>query len=100
MFISFHIYLESEAKEFKDIIQQNFVENYYNNTMKTMMAFEWATQHCRSAKYLGFVDDDYYINPYMLTDLLRGGNQTVVNDMILGFIYNKTGPRRDITHKW
>lgn len=46
--------VEEEHKTFGDIIQANFTDNYYNNTIKTMVAFKWIVRYCPTAKFYCF----------------------------------------------
>ncbi|XP_043273368.1 beta-1,3-galactosyltransferase brn [Venturia canescens] len=54
--------INEESEKFKDILQADFVDTYYNNTLKTMMGFKWAVEHCTNAKFYMFVDDDIYVS--------------------------------------
>lgn len=54
--------VDIEAANFEDIVQANFIDTYFNNTMKTMSGFRWAVENCHSAKYYMFVDDDYFVS--------------------------------------
>lgn len=51
-----------EATKHKDIIQANFIDAYYNNTIKTMTGLKWLVKHCLNAKFYMFVDDDMYVS--------------------------------------
>ncbi|XP_043591063.1 beta-1,3-galactosyltransferase brn [Bombus pyrosoma] len=51
-----------EAAKYKDIIQADFIDSYYNNTIKTMMAFKWLVKYCSNSKFYMFVDDDIYVS--------------------------------------
>lgn len=51
-----------EAAKYKDIIQADFIESYYNNTYKTMMSFKWLVKYCSNSKFYMFVDDDIYVS--------------------------------------
>ncbi|KAK2576786.1 hypothetical protein KPH14_005429 [Odynerus spinipes] len=51
-----------EATKYKDIIQVNFIDEYYNNTIKTMIGFKWAVEYCSNSKFYMFVDDDMYVS--------------------------------------
>lgn len=53
--------IRNEHEEFDDIVQADFMDTYYNNTIKTMMGFKWATLYCKAKFYL-FSDDDMYIS--------------------------------------
>jgi len=60
--------VERESREHGDIVQGDFVDNYYNNTVKTMMGLRWAAEMCPTSRFYFFVDDDYYVS---LRNLLR-----------------------------
>lgn len=60
-----------ESKQNGDILQVNFTDSYYNNTIKTMTAFKWAVSHCSNAKFYLFVDDDYYVSTRNVLQFLR-----------------------------
>lgn len=51
-----------EAVKYGDIVQINYIDSYYNNTIKTMMGFKWAASYCSNAKFYMFVDDDMYVS--------------------------------------
>lgn len=38
--------LKTENSTFGDLVQQNFYDDYYNNTLKTMMGIHWASKFC------------------------------------------------------
>ncbi|XP_075149993.1 beta-1,3-galactosyltransferase brn [Haematobia irritans] len=54
--------IDQEAREYGDIVQADFIDAYFNNTIKTMMGFKWVVEHCPRAHYYMFVDDDYYVS--------------------------------------
>lgn len=54
--------VNAEAEKYGDIVQADFVDSYYNNTIKTMLGFKWAVKHCANSKFYMFVDDDIYIS--------------------------------------
>lgn len=51
-----------EAVRYGDIIQSDFVDSYYNNTVKTMMGLRYAYKYCTLTDYFILVDDDYYVS--------------------------------------
>ncbi|TMW44107.1 hypothetical protein DOY81_010813 [Sarcophaga bullata] len=53
---------DSEARQYGDIVQSDFIDAYFNNTIKTMMGLKWIVEHCQRAQYYMFVDDDYYVS--------------------------------------
>ena len=56
---------------FKDIIQETFLDDYWNNTMKTIMGFNWVSTICPGAKYVLCVDDNYIVNITYIWDHLN-----------------------------
>nr|XP_026488130.1 beta-1,3-galactosyltransferase brn [Vanessa tameamea] len=54
--------IDEEVAIFKDIIQMDFHDSYYNNTIKTMMSFRWLFDHCSNAANYLFTDDDMYVS--------------------------------------
>ena len=54
--------VNAEAVKYKDIVQTEFFDSYYNNTIKTMMGFKWVIKYCLNSKFYMFVDDDIYVS--------------------------------------
>ncbi|XP_074103620.1 beta-1,3-galactosyltransferase brn [Cotesia typhae] len=77
--------LDEEIKKYKDIVQANYIDTYYNNTIKTMMGLKWAVNYCSNSKFYMFVDDDIYVsvknvlrfirNPTSYPDYLQDPNR-------------------------
>ncbi|XP_044266636.1 beta-1,3-galactosyltransferase brn [Tribolium madens] len=63
--------IQTESERFKDIVQANFTDSYYNNTFKTMMGFTWVVRFCPTARFYMFVDDDYYVSTKNLLRFIR-----------------------------
>jgi len=55
-------HLIKEAKENQDIIQENYVESYWNLTRKTVGQLKWTKEYCPGAKILAHLDDDVFID--------------------------------------
>ncbi|XP_073443650.1 beta-1,3-galactosyltransferase 2-like [Dendrobates tinctorius] len=63
--------LEEESWTFGDIVQQDFIDTYYNLTLKTLMGMEWVTTFCPSASYALKVDSDMFLNvDYLIHNVL------------------------------
>ncbi|XP_021341489.1 beta-1,3-galactosyltransferase brn-like [Mizuhopecten yessoensis] len=54
--------IDLEAAKYNDIVQQDFIDADFNNTLKTILSFKWATQYCENAQFVLFVDDDFVID--------------------------------------
>lgn len=63
--------VDLESKTFGDIIQANFTDAYFNNTIKTMISFKWAVNYCKNSKFYLFVDDDFYVSTRNVLQFLR-----------------------------
>lgn len=106
--------VEKEMEEHKDIIQADFVDSYFNNTLKTMMGLHWTYHFCHNVKYFLFVDDDYYVSTRNMLRFLRNpGNYpqylekyivTAMNeyqeDLYAGYVFDNSAPIRWVFSKW
>lgn len=109
--------LDEEQKKFGDLLQANFTDSYFNNTIKTMIGLKWAYNNCKKAKYFMLTDDDYYVstknvlrylrNPanypaYLeLNKVKRQIDMELPDDVKLytGFVFNSK-PHRHVFSKW
>ena len=81
--------LVEENGFFHDILQADFLDSYYNCTVKLMMALQWVVKFCPSGSFYVFVDDDYYVSMHNLVRFLRNpfsypDENAVVNQKIIG----------------
>lgn len=63
--------VDLEAERYQDIIQFNFVDEYFNNTLKTVNGMRWCKENCIRSKFFLFVDDDYYVSIKNILAFLR-----------------------------
>lgn len=63
--------VEEEDRKYNDLVQGDFLDTYYNNSIKTMMGLRWGVEHCPEARFYMFVDDDYYVSTRNLLRFLR-----------------------------
>ncbi|XP_012533399.2 beta-1,3-galactosyltransferase brn [Monomorium pharaonis] len=63
--------LKLEAGIYKDIVQADFIDSYYNNTIKTIMSFKWLIKYCPNSKFYMFVDDDMYVSVKNVMTFIR-----------------------------
>ncbi|KAM6965148.1 beta-1,3-galactosyltransferase 2 [Aplochiton taeniatus] len=89
--------LKRESLEHGDIIQMDFLDNYYNLTIKTIMIMNWLAKHCQSASYAMKVDADIFVNVFYLVKLLGDSPR---HDYITGSVIGDGKPRRDMNSKW
>ncbi|XP_076110232.1 beta-1,3-galactosyltransferase 1-like [Mytilus galloprovincialis] len=93
-------FIQMESDTYKDIIQQNFLDDYHNNTLKTIMGFTWVATHCSGAKYIFFVDDDYIVNTKYIWNHLHTLSIAGKRGVFLGYVWKNAKPHRNANSKW
>ncbi|XP_071494306.1 beta-1,3-galactosyltransferase 1-like [Diadema antillarum] len=63
--------INDESTLFGDIVQEDFIDDYLNMTLKTVMGLKWATNFCSRAAYVMKIDDDVLINAPKISQVLR-----------------------------
>ncbi|KAM6224569.1 beta-1,3-galactosyltransferase 5 [Rhynchocyon petersi] len=87
-----------EGQEYQDIIQKDFVDVYFNLTLKTMMGMEWVHHFCPQATFVMKTDSDMFVNVYYLIELLLKKNRTT--RFFTGFLKMNDFPIRNRFNKW
>jgi hypothetical protein len=94
-----NVFVKYENEMYNDIIQQNFQESYYNNTLKIKMAFHWIRHFCQSAQYVLIVDDDMYVNIRNTIYYISGLNKRKNTHLYSGYFIQEPFPDRKIDSK-
>ncbi|XP_047000669.1 beta-1,3-galactosyltransferase 1-like [Schistocerca americana] len=78
--------VEKESVLHKDIIQEDFLDTYYNLTLKTVMLLKWTVKNCPFVHYIMKADDNTFINIESLVHLLhsKGTTGLLMGDLICG----------------
>lgn len=92
--------VEYENRVHGDIVQQDFHENYYNNTVKVTSALNWVTTFCKHAKFIQIVDDDMYINFQNVLGFLEDKKQSDRFNLYAGYLIREPIPDRVLESKW
>ncbi|XP_073507044.1 beta-1,3-galactosyltransferase 1-like [Phyllobates terribilis] len=92
--------LEEESATFGDIIQQDFMDTYYNLTLKTLMALEWVTKFCTSASYVMKIDNDMFLNVDYLIHNVLYPHVPVRTNYFTGALVLNARPFRNKASKW
>ena len=58
--------IQSEAAQFKDILQGDFTDTYRNLTIKGVMGLRWLAEFCPGMGVVIKLDDDVFVNMYQL----------------------------------
>ncbi|XP_022121557.2 beta-1,3-galactosyltransferase brn-like [Pieris rapae] len=90
--------IDEEMAKYKDIIQIDFLDTYFNNTIKTMMSFRWLYEHCSTSDYYLFTDDDMYISVKNLLDYVHSESEGD-RQLFAGYVF-KSVPQRYHSSKW
>ncbi|KAM5180910.1 beta-1,3-galactosyltransferase 5-like [Mantella aurantiaca] len=90
--------LSEEVNTYKDIIQKDFVDAYYNLTIKTLTGLDWIVHHCPQTRYVMKTDTDMFVNTIFLVELLMRKNQT--SNLFTGILKPDDAPIRNVFSKW
>lgn len=83
-----------------DIVQGDFVDSYFNNTLKTVMGLRWVTEHCSHARFIMFSDDDMFVSPTNVLKLLKSlSKRQLENGVYIGYRFF-SAPLRHRNSKW
>ncbi|XP_075061161.1 beta-1,3-galactosyltransferase 2-like [Mixophyes fleayi] len=92
--------LEEESEAFGDIVQQDFLDTYYNLTLKSIMGIEWVVKFCPTASYIMKTDNDMFLNADYLVHRILHPELPVRTDYFTGYIVENAKPYRSEKSKW
>ncbi|XP_075776362.1 beta-1,3-galactosyltransferase 5-like [Pelodiscus sinensis] len=87
-----------ESQKYRDIIQKDFMDSYYNLTLKTMMGIEWVHIFCSQSRFVMKTDTDMFVNIFYLSELLLKKNRST--RFFTGFLMMNARPIRRRGSKW
>ena len=92
--------LEEEALKYNDIVQADFMDTYYNLTLKTLMGLKWmaANKHDQTPFVLK-IDDDVVVNSFQLVPFLNNYLATNRAKMPENKLICKSWPRAVVTRQ-
>ncbi|XP_017012033.2 beta-1,3-galactosyltransferase brn [Drosophila takahashii] len=89
-----------ESREHGDILQADFADSYFNNTLKTMLGMRWASQQFNRSDFYLFVDDDYYVSAKNVLRFLGRGRRSHQPELLFAGHVFQTSPLRHKFSKW
>ena len=89
-------FVDKEDEVYGDLIRADYYENYWRQSFKIMMAFEWASRYCNFS-YILKADDDILVNTADLIHFLQK-ESTPEKKLFLGQIHHNPRVLRD--GKW
>ncbi|XP_041466438.1 beta-1,3-galactosyltransferase 5-like [Lytechinus variegatus] len=93
--------LQKEADLHGDILQEDFIDTYYNLTIKLIMGFKWASTSCSNAYFVMSTDDDCIVDVVnLVNDLESTTSPTFLSKFALAERAINWVPHRDPGDKW
>ena len=63
--------LITENHIYRDIIQEDFLDTYWNSSLKTMAAYKWVHNYCPNAQFVLMANDDVVVDIFKLVPYLQ-----------------------------
>lgn len=93
--------LEYENRLYGDILQWDFMDTFFNLTLKEVNFLRWFSIYCTDVPFIFKGDDDVFVNPANLVDLIDFRTQEgKVRDMFVGDTISKAFPIRHRQSKY
>lgn len=93
--------LEYEDRLYGDILQWNFMDTFFNLTLKEVNFLRWFSIYCPNVPFIFKGDDDVFVNPTNLVDLIDFRTQEgKMHDLFVGDTISKAVPIRNRQSKY
>ncbi|XP_066505313.1 N-acetyllactosaminide beta-1,3-N-acetylglucosaminyltransferase 2 [Hoplias malabaricus] len=101
--------LREESNKFGDLIMWDFLDTFYNLTLKDILFWGWFSKNCPDTRFVLKGDDDVFVRTPALLDYLndeeevrskKSGNGKVMEDFVVGDVIISALPPRLETNKY
>ncbi|VDP75412.1 unnamed protein product [Echinostoma caproni] len=92
--------LQQEHDEYHDLLQFSFVDAYHNNTYKMMTSLKYVSKHCRNARFVVIMDEDFLVHIKNMIRILDEVPQVQHATYVAGYVFSTPIPERRPWKKW
>lgn len=93
--------LQLESRQYRDILQWDFHDSFFNLTLKDVLLWDWLSTRCSMARFVFKGDDDVLLRTPALLDYLReqtilsgGPGSEVMKGFMVGDVIEAASPNR------
>lgn len=90
--------MQQESHYYKDILLWDFLDTFFNLTLKEIHFLSWADEYCSNVKFIFKGDADVFVNVENLINFLQ--SQDSSKDLFVGDIINNAKPIRSKKSKY
>ncbi|KAK3564316.1 hypothetical protein QTP86_012398 [Hemibagrus guttatus] len=101
--------IKKESEMYGDILMWDFMDTFFNLTLKDILFWNWFSEHCQNARFVFKGDDDVFVRTPVLLDYLedqerlymkKHGHTKKMDDFLVGDIITSALPLRLETNKY
>ncbi|XP_075046821.1 N-acetyllactosaminide beta-1,3-N-acetylglucosaminyltransferase 3 [Mixophyes fleayi] len=93
--------LRIESQTYRDILQWDFHDTFFNLTLKQFLFHQWLKDYCPGAQFIFNGDDDVFVNTFNVVTYLRGlGKHGADTHLFVGQLIANVGPIRESGSKY